>query len=169
MRNWSVAHGGYGRNGRFATTWLRDRYRDRMDTVERDVTLPADLQEAWDLLTRPDDLAAWLGAEVDLDPTPGAGGAVVDHDGTRRRLVVDEVVHGHRLSWRWWTEGDDAKASRVEITLLPGDDGTEVRVVEELPAASEARIEARAATGEAWSHRLLHLEALLLVAAAVRG
>ena len=38
------------------------------------VTLPADLDEAWDLLTRPDDLAGWLGREVVLDPTPGAAG-----------------------------------------------------------------------------------------------
>jgi uncharacterized protein YndB with AHSA1/START domain len=140
-----------------------------METVERHVTLPADLLEAWELLTRPDDLAAWLGAEVTFDPTPGAAGAVVDHDGTRRQLVVDEVDLGRRLTWRWWTEGDEDCASRVEITLQPGLDGTEVRVVEELLAAPDARTEAKAAAGEAWSHRLLHLEALLLVAAAVRG
>jgi len=140
-----------------------------MDTVERHVTLPADLLGAWELLTRPDDLAAWLGAEVALDPTPGAAGAVVDHDGTHRHLVVDEVDRGRRLSWRWWAEGDEAGASRVEITLVPTLDGTEVRVVEELVAAPERRAKASATTGEAWSHRLLHLEALLLVAAAVRG
>ncbi len=140
-----------------------------MDTVERHVTLPADLLEAWDLLTRPDDLAAWLGAEVALDPTPGAAGAVVDHDGTRRHLVVDDVDRGHRLSWRWWTEGAEGSPSRVEITLLPTVDGTEVRVVEELLVEPGRQVEAKAAAGEAWSHRLLHLEALLLVAAAVRG
>ncbi len=142
-----------------------------MDAVERHVTLPTDLEAAWELLTRPDDLAAWLGGEVVLDPTPGAAGALVDQDGTRRRLVVDEVDAGHRLTWRWWPEGDDTDASRVEITLVPADGGTLVRVVEELLPAPSAplRAEARAAAGEAWSHRLLHLEALLLVAAAVRG
>src|SRR5688572_1458909 len=109
-----------------------------MEIVERHVTLPTDLGEAWDLLTDPDDLAAWMGREV-----------------------------GRRLAWRWWTD-DDQEASRVEITLVPLEDGTEVRVLEELlPSASAARTQAAAA--EAWSHRLLHLEALLLVAAAVRG
>jgi uncharacterized protein YndB with AHSA1/START domain len=142
-----------------------------MDAVERLVTLPTDLEDAWELVTRPDDLAAWLGAEVVLDPTPGAAGAVVDHDGTRRRLVVDEVEAGTRLSWRWWSEDDHTDTSRVEITLVPTDGGTLVRVVEELlPQPTAAlRAEARASAGEAWSHRLLHLEALLLVAAAVRG
>jgi uncharacterized protein YndB with AHSA1/START domain len=138
-----------------------------METVERHVTLPAGLDEAWELLTDPDDLAAWLGREVALDPTPGAAGVVVDHDGTRRHLVVDEVETGRRLAWRWWADGD-AESSRVEITLVPGDAGTEVRVVEELlPSRPAAQTSARAS--EAWSQRLLHLEALLLVAAAVRG
>lgn len=136
-----------------------------MLAIERQVTLPADLEEAWELVTRPEDLAAWLGAEVHLDPTVGASGAVIDHDGTGRRLVVEEVEAGRRLAWRWWRDDAPEEPSRVEITLLPSDGGTTVRVVEELAAGPVARARA----GEAWSHRLLHLEALLLVAAAVRG
>ena len=134
--------------------------------IERQVTLPTDLEAAWELLTRPDDLGAWLGAAVDLRPVPGAAGVVVDHDGTARRLVVDEVDEGRRLSWRWWPDGDGGEASRVEISLTPVDGETRIEVVEELGAVAPA---ARASAGEAWSHRLLHLEALLLVAAAVRG
>ena len=41
-----------------------------------------------------------------------------------------------------------------------------MRVVEGLVGATPV---AQAQAGEAWSHRLLHLEALLLIAAAVRG
>jgi uncharacterized protein YndB with AHSA1/START domain len=139
-----------------------------METVERHVTLPTVPEEAWALLTDPDDLAAWLGREVALDPTPGAAGTVVDDDGTRRRLVVDEVDAARRLSWRWWTDdGGTREASRVEITLTPTEDGTLVRVVERLLPPTGPSV--RASVANAWSHRLLHLEALLLVAAAVRG
>jgi uncharacterized protein YndB with AHSA1/START domain len=141
-----------------------------MESVERHVTLPADIAEVWALLTSPDHLAAWLGDEVVLEPTPGTMGRVVERDGTERSLVVDEVQEGHRLAWRWWVEaGTDARdVSRVELTLSPTTDGTIVRVVEHrLPHATASVAQARA--GEAWSHRLLHLEALLLVAAAVRG
>jgi len=144
-----------------------------MDAVERHVTLEADLDEVWELLTRPDDLAGWLGSEVILDPTPGAAGLVVDDDGTRRRLTVDEVVEGRRLSWRWWVDGDDdGVASQVEITLTPAGSGTRVDVVElplTAPTTARASAQAGASAGAAWSHRLLHLEALLLLAAAVRG
>lgn len=138
-----------------------------MESIERRVTLPTDLEEAWDLLTRPEDLEGWLGAEVELDPTPGAAGLVVDHDGTRRRLVVDEVAAGERLRWRWWVDGDEAGASEVEVSLTPVLDGTVVTVVERPLAPIGPRADASAATAgaAAWSHRLLHLEALLLVAA----
>jgi uncharacterized protein YndB with AHSA1/START domain len=141
-----------------------------MDAVERHVTLPADLDEAWDLLTRPEDLAGWLGSEVVLDPSPGAAGFVVDTDGTHRRLTVDEVDVGHRLSWRWWVDGDEGAATRVDITLTPDADGTRVTVIEmPLPGHAAPVASARASSAAAWSHRLLHLEALLLLAAAVRG
>jgi uncharacterized protein YndB with AHSA1/START domain len=141
-----------------------------METVERRVTLPADLDQAWELLTEPDELAGWLGRDVVFEPLPGATGSVVEHDGTHRLLVIDEVEVGRRLAWHWWVEGDD-ETSRVEITLTPADEGTEVHVIETLPSGSTpaSTIRASACASEAWSHRLLHLEALLLVAAAVRG
>lgn len=139
-----------------------------MEHVERHVTLPSDPTQAWELLTDPIELAGWLGDDVDLTPTPGAIGHVLERDGTQRSLVVEEVDEGRRLSWRWWPEGDDpdAAGSRVEITLSPTDGGTLVRVVERpLPTAGVA---VQASAGAAWSHRLLHLELLVLLAAAAR-
>ena len=95
---------------------------------------------------------------------------MLERDGTDRALVVEEVDEGRRLTWRWWLEGDDPDqtASRVEITLVPTADGTLVRVVEQ-PLLTLTASVPRSSAGEAWSHRLLHLESLLLVAAAVRG
>jgi uncharacterized protein YndB with AHSA1/START domain len=139
-----------------------------MEPIERQVTLPADLESVWELLTRPEDLSTWLGDDVVLDATPGATGRVVERDGTSRSLVVDEVDAGRRLSWHWWADDGSDVLSQVEITLAPTADGTLLRVVER-PLAEDADTVARASAGAAWSHRLLHLEALLLVAAAVRG
>src|SRR3954451_2621923 len=101
-----------------------------METISRQVTLPTDLDETWGLLTHPALTRDWLGAEVDLDLREGAPGTIVDHDGTRRHLVVEHVTVGERLAWRWWTDDDEADATRVEISLLPVEGGTEVTVTE---------------------------------------
>jgi uncharacterized protein YndB with AHSA1/START domain len=138
-----------------------------MDPVERLVTLPTDAERAWTLVSHPAELGRWLGAEVDLEPVPGAAGLVVDLDGTTRRLVVERVDHGRRLSWSWWTDDDPTAVSHVEISLEPAEGGTAVRVVES--GRADVAPQARARAAEAWSHRLLHLESLLLVAASVRG
>jgi uncharacterized protein YndB with AHSA1/START domain len=154
----------------------RNRTVAGMSAVERHLTLPAHPAVAWELLTDPGELVRWLGAEVELPAEPGAPGLVVDHDGTRRRLVVDEVDAARRLAWHWAVEEHDGRVgpvSRVEITLTADDDGTRVHVteapVEQGPTTSASASAAASGAGEAWSHRLLHLEALLLVAAAIRG
>lgn len=144
-----------------------------MEHVERTVTLPTDAAGAWELLTDPHELATWLGDDVVLDPTPGAAGRVLERDGSERTLVVEHVDEHCHLAWRWWPEGDDPRSgSRVDITLTPTDGGTLVRVVERRVAEPQARAATAMAwavqAAEAWSHRLLHLESLLVLAA-VRG
>ena len=102
---------------RSATVWLRD-----MDAIERHVTLPVDLEEAWDLLTRPDDLAGVAGrARSCSTPPREPPGRVVDHDGTRA------AAGGRRRSSRadaWRGTGGPRthrrRRSRVEITRRPG-------------------------------------------------
>jgi uncharacterized protein YndB with AHSA1/START domain len=143
--------------------------------LTRDVTLPAGPDAVWELLTRPEDLEGWLGAEVHLDPTPGAGGRVTDHDGTVHHLVVEEVEPGRRLSWRWWTDDEgELGGSRVEVTVTPAGSGALVTVIERpIPTGPSPSLlanahAAAAASAEAWSSRLLHLEALLLLAAVRR-
>lgn len=151
------------------------------ERLERSVTLDTSLDRAWDLLTAPDHLTGWLGAEVDLTPVAGTEGSVVDHDGTRRRVVVDDVRPGERIAWHWWVDGStaDPQPTRVEITLTPAASGTRIDVVEHRlpgpPAASAAvrgagsgRVSATTASVR-WGHRLLHLELLALVLVAVRA
>ena len=60
----------------------RNRIVANVDSIERHVTLPLDVDEAWRLVSDPSELATWIGTHVDLDPEPGATGEVVDPDGT---------------------------------------------------------------------------------------
>ena len=92
--------------------------------------LDAPVGDVWDAITDPAALAAWLGAEVELDIAVAGTGRAVDHDGTVREILVTDVEPGHRLAWHWWS--DDGELSSVELTLEPLVDATRVRVVEVL-------------------------------------
>ena len=142
-----------------------------MPMIQRSVDLPAEPDRAWGLLVDPDEQEAWLGREVDLLARPGHAGSVIDHDGTHRRLVVEEVEEGRRIAWTWWPSDGDGAASRVEITLEPLEEGTRVTVVEQPhPAGPQARVQASAGPAAgSWSLRLFHLELLVALAATVRA
>ena len=138
-------------------------------TLQRELELDLDPELVWELITRPDDLAAWLGEEVDLEPVEGSAGRVVEDDGTVRRLVVGEVELGRRLSWDWWADGDaDATVSRVELTLDPTEHGTLLRV-REVPhtgaavAGAGAAPRASASLGRRWNRLLVDLELLAML------
>ena len=121
--------------------------------VERTVIIEASPDEVWRSLTEPEELASWLGGEVDLDRplAPGAAGRVVEPDGSVRHLLVTGHEPGRQLRWHWWHEGahgdvhepaDEGVLSSVEITVAPEGDATVVRVVEVV-----ARARASAAAG----------------------
>src|SRR4051794_29288528 len=101
-----------------------------VQTVERTIEIDADLQAVWLALTDPDAQADWLGEGAGFELRPGAGGRVVEQDGSARDLLVTEVEAPSRLTWHWWH--DDGPLTTVEITTTRTDTGTLVRVVETL-------------------------------------
>src|SRR3546814_16032724 len=133
-----------------------------MGRNERVVHHPAGTEEGWVLLARPDDIGRWVGGEVSVDAVPGTVGELVETDGGRRRVAVDDVELGARITWRWWHDDAPESASGVEITLVPVDGGTRVTVVEQPLAptgAAGASAKASVRTGRAgWSPRPMHLE-----------
>jgi uncharacterized protein YndB with AHSA1/START domain len=98
--------------------------------VERSVALPAPPEDVWDAIVDPDLLGEWFGGTVEVDLEPGGELRVSDDAGTDgRRAVVETVDAPTRLTFTWV---DDGPPSTVEITLVPNDDGCEVRVTERL-------------------------------------
>ena len=117
-----------------------------MDAVEREVTVPASSDEVWRAVTRADQVSAWFGADVELDPRPGGRGVFRWADGTHRHVLVEEVEPGRKLAFRWLpfeqTASGDIVAvasTRVEITLDEVAEGTRIRVVERPAFAGEAQ------------------------------
>jgi uncharacterized protein YndB with AHSA1/START domain len=94
----------------------------------KEVLLPIDADAAWDAITEPEALEAWLADEVELDLREGGSATFTLPDGERRQAIVEEVAEGERWSFWWWTE--DAPGSRVTVELVPAVAGTRVRVTE---------------------------------------
>jgi uncharacterized protein YndB with AHSA1/START domain len=107
---------------------------DAPDTIQREVLLPVDADEAWEAITDPGELEAWFADEVsELDLRPG-GRAAFRWEDREREATVEEVEPGRRLAFRW-DDGYDAPeeagpGTRVELTLVPGAEGTRLVVRE---------------------------------------
>src|SRR4051812_7267613 len=123
--------------------------------VEREVVLDTSPEEAWHLLTDPDELAAWLGTPLRLDLRPGGAAAYVEPDGTARHAVIEQVREGERLSFVWW-QADEGVASEVVFELTPVEHGTKVAVTETRASAAGGSVRLR--LGAMWDDRLFDLE-----------
>jgi uncharacterized protein YndB with AHSA1/START domain len=114
-----------------------------MDTetmVERSVDLDAPVEDVWSAITDEHAISEWFGGPATLDPVPGGAGRF-ESDGEVRHARVHDVDPGRRLSWRWWTDGDDdgpITAVTFELTPLPV--GTRLVVTEQtlLPGVPRA-------------------------------
>jgi uncharacterized protein YndB with AHSA1/START domain len=71
------------------------------DPVVRQVRIDATPAVVWDALTDPRELAAWLGANADIDLRLGGAVRFRWPDGTERRGLVIELDPPRRLAFRW--------------------------------------------------------------------
>jgi uncharacterized protein YndB with AHSA1/START domain len=118
-----------------------------MPVVERDVVLPVTRERAWELITDPAELEAWLAPDVAFEPQEGAPLRVAFEDGGDREGVVEVVEPEERVVFRW---GD----SRVEWRLDEAPGGTRFTVTERRLAPAGATL--------AWAPRLAGLAAAAL-------
>ena len=125
-------------------------------TVRRSVDIDADVAEAWHLLTDPDGIARWLGRLDGPLPAPGGVAALVEPDGSTRRLVVESIDDGRSVVFTWWADGDESTASTVTISVTETAAGSRVDVVE---TARSGGAQCRVAdAGALWSDRLVGFE-----------
>jgi uncharacterized protein YndB with AHSA1/START domain len=107
---------------------------DDLGTVERSLILPVPREELWGLLTRPEELSLWFGAEVvELELRPGGRIAFRGPDGRTRRALIQELESPTRLVFRWLPPGGEAvdeHPSMVEFLLEKVANGTRLTIVE---------------------------------------
>jgi uncharacterized protein YndB with AHSA1/START domain len=92
------------------------------ELVERELTVPNEIEEVWDSLAEPD----WLGEDAAIDLREAG-----DVRAGERSGFVEEADAPSRLVFWWSLPGEDA--SRVEIDLEETELGTRIRVTESRP------------------------------------
>ena len=121
------------------------------DSIEREITIAAPIDQVWAVLTEPDHIGTWFGTgtPVHIDLRPG-GLMELDHGihGAYLTTIV-KVDPPHTFSYRWASAYPGVPATEdnstlVEFTLEETADGTKLRVVESgfasivIPPAREA-------------------------------
>jgi uncharacterized protein YndB with AHSA1/START domain len=108
-------------------------------TVERQVDLPATPGAVWQVLTRGEELSAWFGARVELDPRPGGTATFRFSDGRQRDARVEVFDPQRQLLLRWLPferRSDGATAAKpaghIRFVLEPRGDHTSLAVTETL-------------------------------------
>jgi uncharacterized protein YndB with AHSA1/START domain len=106
------------------------------EPIRREVTVAAAPDVVWDALTDPGELAAWFGAEAEIDLRVGGAVRFRWPDRTERRGLVIDVDPPCRLAFRWRELRTSASglvaadATVVAFILEAEDDGTRVTVTE---------------------------------------
>ncbi|WP_344450093.1 SRPBCC family protein [Actinocorallia aurantiaca] len=126
-------------------------------TIEQTLHIRARPETVWRFFTDPARLARWWGT-AELDAGPGGILQVAMHEGPRpvMRGRFVELVPYERLVFTFGWEATPGapdippESSRVEVTLTPDGDGTELTLRHsDLPTVLEEE------TGDGWAH-LLH-------------
>src|SRR5437667_12685008 len=70
-----------------------------MASIEREVTIPVPPEDVWPLMIDADQVSAWFGADVEIDPRPGGRATFRWADGTERAAMVEDVEPERRLAF----------------------------------------------------------------------
>jgi uncharacterized protein YndB with AHSA1/START domain len=106
------------------------------DPIKREVTVDAPADAVWDALTDPVELAAWFGADAEVDLRVGGAIRFRWPDGSERRGLVTDLDPPRRLAFRWRELRAGAAglaavdATVVAFSLEADDRGTRVTVTE---------------------------------------
>jgi uncharacterized protein YndB with AHSA1/START domain len=122
--------------------WLREEH-EVDDEITRQVTLARPPARIWHALTAADQLSAWFGAEVEIDPRP-RGRITFRWPGGRVRDAVIEVAEPPRLLVLRWLpferdrrgQARQVAAGRISFVLEAAGTGSRLTVKESRPKTS---------------------------------
>ncbi|MEV6833917.1 SRPBCC family protein [Streptomyces sp. NPDC051133] len=108
-------------------------------SIEREIRIDATPEVVYEVVSRPEHLREWWPDEAELEPVPGATGAISFGDGTTPEtkvvpLTVVEADPPRRFSFRWVYDEAEAATSAnsllVTFDLVASGTGTLLRFTE---------------------------------------
>jgi uncharacterized protein YndB with AHSA1/START domain len=105
------------------------------DSIERETVVAAPVGRVWEVLTRPEYLPRWFGAEkAEIDLRPGGSLVMTWAEHGTGLCRVERVEEPTFFSFRWalepGAEPSPGEETLVEFSLSAEGDGTRLRVVE---------------------------------------
>lgn len=136
----------------------------KIDTIEREITVSSPIDRVWEALTTAEQLAAWFGDSAEIDLRPGGRFTIGWSDYEYVSEAVVEVVDfPTTFSYRWeagTTSDGVAWTTKVTFTLEEDEGMTTVKVVEsglsELPEELYATSMKENSTG--WTAEMADLQ-----------
>jgi uncharacterized protein YndB with AHSA1/START domain len=126
-------------------------------SIERQLSIAANLETVWEFLVEPDKMTRWMGTSATLEAHVGG---LYRCDVIPGRTALGEVIEvdaQRRLVFTWGWENNDGVppgSSTIEIELTPQGEGTSLRFVHrDLPSAEAAKSHTHG-----WAHFLPRLE-----------
>ena len=103
---------------------------EELPRVERTVELAVPAAELWRHLVDGELASLWMGGVMTIEPR--LNGRVLIHTDNAPEVfgTVEEMVAGQSITWTWRTR--DGEPTQVSIVVEPSDDGSIVRVTEQL-------------------------------------
>ncbi|MDT7725887.1 MAG: hypothetical protein QOI21_2463 [Actinomycetota bacterium] len=107
-------------------------------SIERELSIDATPEVVYEVISSPEHLREWWPDDAELDPVPGATGAITfgnptSPDATIVPLTILEADPPRRFAFRWaYDEGPATETNSflVTIDLIPSGDGTLLRFEE---------------------------------------
>ena len=103
------------------------------DSIEREITIKAAIETVWRVVTQPEHIAKWFGAETQLELRPGGEGTFTWEFG-KAPLWVVKVEEPYHFAYRWLSpdnkEADADNSILVEFNLSKEGEHTKLQIVE---------------------------------------
>ena len=111
-----------------------------VDSISRDIVINASPEIVYDVVSRPEHIAAWFSDEADLEPVAGSRGTLLFHQGTEKAVTIALTVvtaqRPHVFAFHW-VSPDRLRASAtasdpvlVEFRITAESGGTRLVVTE---------------------------------------